>query len=124
MKNFVKILSLVIVLIIVISISACGGSADAPENAGGSSFSAANLVGTWKGTGDEVSTLTLGKDGKYKDDAGVAVIEGTYTVDENAGTLTVNEKEYGLVFMYSVELSGTDLTIQTDFGVPRTFKKK
>lgn len=124
MKKFVKIMSLVLMLFVVISISACAEPADTAAKTGGSSFNAADLVGKWKGTGDEISTLTFGKDGKYKDDAGIAVVEGTYTVDEEAGTLTVNEKEYGLVFVYSVELSGKNLTIQTDYGVPRTFTKK
>ncbi len=111
-------------LFVVLSISSCGGTADTAAQSGGSTFSAADLVGKWKGTGDEISTLTFGKDGSYKDDAEIAVIEGTYTVDEAAGTITVNEKEYGLVFVYSVELSGKDLTLQADFGIPRTFTKK
>ena len=111
-------------LFIVLSISACGESADTAAQNTGSLFSASDLVGKWKGTGEEISTLTFGRDGSYKDDAGFAVVEGTYTVDEDAGTITVNEKEYGLVFVYSVELSGNNLTIQTDFGLPRTFTKK
>ena len=111
-------------LFIVLSISACGESDDAAAQSTGSSFSASDLVGKWKGTGEEISTLTFGRDGSYKDDAGFAVVEGTYTVDEDAGTITVNEKEYGLVFVYSAELSGNNLTIQTDFGLPRTFTKK
>lgn len=124
MKNYLKIMSVVLMLFVVLSISACGGSADTASEKSGSSFSAADLVGKWKGTGDEVSTITFGKDGKYKDDADFAVIEGTYTVDEEAGTITVIEKDYGLVFVYNVELSGKNLTIQTDYGLPRTFTKK
>ena len=123
MKNFAKIIAIVLMLFIVLSISACGETAETPEKTGGSPFSAADLVGEWKGTGDEISTLTFGSNGSYKDDAGIAVVEGTYTVDEEAGTITVHEKDYGLVFVYSVELSGNNLTIQTDFGLPRTFSK-
>ena len=124
MKNILKIIPIVFMLFIVLSISACGESADTAAQNIGSSFSASDLVGKWKGTGEEISTLTFGRDGSYKDDAGFAVVEGTYTVDEDAGTITVNEKEYGLVFVYSAELSGNNLTIQTDFGLPRTFTKK
>ena len=124
MKNILKIIPIVLMLFIVLSISACGESDDAAAQSTGSSFSASDLVGKWKGTGEEISTLTFGRDGSYKDDAGFAVVEGTYTVDEDAGTITVNEKEYGLVFVYSAELSGNNLTIQTDFGLPRTFTKK
>ena len=91
MKNLIKIISIVLMLFIVMSISACGESAETPAQSAGSSFSAADLVGKWKGTGDEISTLTFGKNGTYKDDAGIAVIEGTYTVDEAAGTITVYE---------------------------------
>ena len=124
MKNILKIIPIVFMLFIVLSIAACGESDDAAAQNIGSSFSASDLVGKWKGTGEEISTLTFGRDGSYKDDAGFAVVEGTYTVDEDAGTITVNEKEYGLVFVYSAELSGNNLTIQTDFGLPRTFTKK
>ena len=124
MKNFVKIISIVIMLFIVLSISACGEPEDTSAKTGGSTFSAADLVVKWKVTGEEISTLTIGKDGKYKDDADFAVIEGTYTVDEEAGTLTVHEKDYGLVFVYNVELSGKKLTLQMENGLPRTFTKK
>ena len=64
-----------LVLLIVLSISACGGSADVAEETGGSPFKAADLVGKWKGTGDEISTITFGKNGSYKDDAGFAVVK-------------------------------------------------
>ena len=124
MKNIIRIIPILLVLLVVLSISACGGSADVAEETGGSPFKAADLVGKWKGTGDEISTITFGKNGSYKDDAGFAVVEGTYTADEEAGTITVNEKDYGLVFVYSVELSGKKLTIQTENGLPRTFTKK
>ena len=123
MKQFVKIISIVLMLFIVLSISACGEPEETSTQISGSSFSAADLVGKWKGTGDEISTLTFGSNGSYKDDAGFAVVEGTYTVDEEAGTITVHEKDYGLVFVYNVELYGKNLTIQTDFGLPRTFSK-
>jgi hypothetical protein len=124
MKKIIKIIPIVLMLFVIMSISACGEPADTAAQTGGSSFTAADLVGKWVGTGDEISTLTFGKNGSYKDDADIAVIEGTYTVDEAAGTLTVYEKDYGLVFVYSVELSGKNLTIQTDYGLPRTFRKK
>ncbi|MBP3754151.1 MAG: hypothetical protein J6I66_04775 [Lachnospiraceae bacterium] len=45
----------------------------------------------------------MGADGSYKDVAGDISIIGTYTVDSINGTLTVNEKEYGMVFTYSYE---------------------
>ena len=86
--------------------------------------SAEELVGTWRGIGGEPSTLTLGEDGSYSDVADFASIIGTYTVDSAAGTLTVNESEYGMVFTYAYELSGDHLTIQLEGGLPRNFSRK
>jgi hypothetical protein len=68
--------------------------------------------------------LTLGSDGTYKDVAGELSIIGTYTVDEVYGTLDVSEKEYGMSFSYSYELSGDNLTIQLNGGLPRTFVRQ
>ena len=73
--------------------------------------------------GDEISTVTFGKNGSYKDDAGSIYMEGTYSVNEEAGTITVIEKQDGLVFVYNVELSGDTLIIQTANGKPRTFTR-
>lgn len=123
MKNLLKIIPVLLMLFMVLSLSACGEAAETSAKSGGSSLSAADLIGKWKGTGDEISTLTFDKNGTYKDDAGIAVVEGTYTVDEEAGTITVIEKDYGLVFVYYAELSGKKLTIQTDYGLPRTFTR-
>lgn len=65
--------------------------------------------------------MIFGKNGSYKDDAGSIYMEGTYSVNEEAGTITVIEKQDGLVFVYNVELSGDTLIIQTANGKPRTF---
>ena len=51
-------------------------------------------------------------------------IIGTYTVNSSAGTLTVNESEYGMVFTYSYELSGDNLTLQMEGGLPRSFARQ
>ena len=123
MKKSAKILTTVLLLSIVFNITACGKNE--PEQIPVETHaSSAELVGKWKGTGKEISTLTLGADGSYKDIADIASIIGTYTVDEIAGTLTVNESEYGMVFTYSYDLSGNDLTLQLDGGLPRTFTKQ
>lgn len=120
--------NVVIVALLALTLSCAGacGKKDAADTKVSQSapVNSADLVGTWKGTGDEISTLTLGSDGSYKDDAGDLYMVGTYKVDSAAGTLTVNESEYGMVFTYSVELSGNDLTLQLDGGLPRTFTKK
>lgn len=123
MKRITKSGMIVFLLIMVIGIAACGNKESDQESA---VVHASNdeLVGKWKGTGNEISTLTLGSNGSYKDIAGELSVIGTYTVDEISGTLTVNEKDYGLVFTYSYELDGDSLTLQMDGGLPRTFARQ
>ncbi len=123
MSKFGKVLSVVLMLAMVFCITACGkdNSELVTEE---SQVSSADFVGTWKGTGNEISTLTLGANGSYKDVAGDVSIIGTYTINASEGTLTVNESEYGLVFTYAYELSGDNLTLQMNGGLPRTFAKQ
>ena len=125
MRKFVKTISIVLMLLTILCLTACGDPKE-EESAklSGSPFEKTDLIGQWKGTGDEISTVTFTKDGNYLDDAGSISMEGTYTVNEQAGTITVHEKDYGMVFVYYVELSDKNLTIQTDNGRPRTFIKK
>ena len=108
----------------IICITGCSKEDDNQTSETTTHASRDELIGKWKGTGNELSTITLGSDGSYKDAVdGISVI-GTYTVDSNAGTLTVNESEYGMVFTYSYELSGDNLTLQLNGGLPRTFTKQ
>ena len=123
MKRIVKVLSVVITVMMVLCMTACGNKEE--EQAEEAVHASADeLVGKWKGTGGEISILTLGSDGSYKDVAGDLSIIGTYTVDSTAGTLTVYEKEYGMVFTYSYDLTDDTLTLQLSGGNPRTFVKK
>ena len=123
MKRIIKTGMIVFLLIMVIGIAACGNKESDQESAVVHA-SSDELVGKWKGTGNEISTLTLGSNGSYKDIAGELSVIGTYTVDEISGTLTVNEKDYGLVFPYRYELDGDNLTLQMDGGLPRTFARQ
>ena len=124
MKKAIKLVSTALLLTMLLCVTACGKD-ETEETAPVTHASAEELVGRWKGTGKEISTLTLGAKGSYSDVAeGVASITGTYTVDSIAGTLTVNEKEYGMVFTYSYDLSGDNLTLQLEGGNPRTFVKQ
>ena len=116
-----KLIGLVL-LMFALCLAACGDSTDTTAQADSTEqTSAADLVGTWKGTAGEISTLTLGSNGSYMDDAGDVYIKGTYTVNTSDRTITVNESEYGLVFVYSYELADDTLTIQTNGGLPRKF---
>lgn len=123
MKKNIRILSTALLLTLLLCISACGKD-ETEEVSTVPHASKAELVGKWKGTGDEIATLTLGSDGTYKDVAGELSIIGTYTVDEVYGTLDVSEKEYGMSFSYSYDLSGDTLTIQLNGGLPRTFVRQ
>ena len=76
------------------------------------------------GTNLRIACVSFSKDGNYKDDAGDNLyIIGTYTVDEDAQTITVNESEYGMVFVYNFTIDGNKLTLQMDGGLPRSFTK-
>ncbi len=123
MKKHFKILSVCILLVMIICITGCSKEDDT-KTSETTHASRADLIGKWKGTGKELSTITLGKDGSYKDVVDDISVIGTYTVDSTAGTLTVNESEYGMVFTYSYELSGDNLTLQLNGGIPRTFTKQ
>ncbi len=115
----------VVFLMFVLCLAACGKSSDAgTQTESASQTSAADLVGTWKGTDGEISTLTLGSSGSYRDDAGDVYVSGTYSVNTAEKTITVNESEYGLVFVYSYELVDNTLTIQMNGGLPRKFIKQ
>ena len=127
MKIKVKLFSAVVLLVMVICVSGCSKDENNQDNNQVSETthaSRADLIGKWKGTGNELSTITLGSDGSYKDAVDDLSVIGTYTVDSTAGTLTVHESEYGMVFTYSYELSGDNLTLQLNGGLPRTFTKQ
>lgn len=120
-KKFITL----ILLMFVLCLTVCGDSTDTDTQADtAEQTSAADLVGTWKGTAGEISTLTLGSNGSYMDDAGDVYVNGTYTVNTSEKTITVNESEYGLVFVYSYELADNTLTIQMNGGLPRKFIKQ
>ena len=126
MKKAVRIVAITLMLALALSFAACGKKAEPePEPVVTNKATIQDLYGTWKGIGGEISTVSFSKDGNYKDDAGDNLyIIGTYTVDEDAQTITVNESEYGMVFTYSYELSGDNLTLQLKGGLPRTFIKQ
>ncbi len=123
MKNFGRLFLAVLLVGVALSFVACGKEKETVGASDTVHATAAELVGTWKGIAGEPSTLTLGEDGSYRDIADFASIIGTYTVDETEGTITVNESEYGMMFVYTYELTGDQLTIQTSGGLPRTFAK-
>lgn len=125
MKKAVRIVAITLMLALALSFAACGKKAESePEPVVTNKATIQDLYGTWKGIGGEISTVSFSKDGNYKDDAGDNLyIIGTYTVDEDAQTITVNESEYGMVFVYNFTIDGNKLTLQMDGGLPRSFTK-
>ena len=126
MKKSVKIFFAALLLPLVLGVLACGKT-EVPEEETHEAFTPLNaedLYGTWKGTGNEISTVSFGQNGYYLDDAGDISMEGTYFVDTIEHEVIVTEKEYGMTFTYHVDLSGDNLTLQVDGGLPRTFIRK
>ena len=123
MKKSIRIISAIVLLILVFCISGCDKEESDQVSETKTHASLSDLIGKWKGTGNELSTITLGSDGSYKDIVDDISIIGTFTVDSTAGTLTVNESEYGMVITYSYELSEDNLTLQMNGGLPRTFTR-
>ncbi len=125
MKKAVRIVAITLMLALALNFAACGKKAEPePEPVVTNKATIQDLYGTWKGIGGEISTVSFSKDGNYKDDAGDNLyIIGTYTVDEDAQTITVNESEYGMVFVYNFTIDGNKLTLQMDGGLPRSFTK-
>lgn len=124
MKKYFKLVLTAVLLVLVFGIAACGKKAE--ESASSSSnepIFADDLIGSWKGTGNEISTVTFKQDGSYKDDAGDVYVIGTYEVDVFARTITIHEKEYGMTFTYDFNLSGDNLTMQLSGGLERNFTK-
>ena len=124
MKKSLRVFLAAILLPVAFCAMACGKTEaveEVPEE-NAESIKAEDLVGTWKGVGEEISTVTFGANGSYRDDAGGSLyVDGTYFVDEINNTVTVKESEYGLVFVYDVELAGDYLTLQVNGGKSRIF---
>ena len=126
MKKTVKIISITMILVLVLSAFACGKKEEpAQESTTTGTATAEDLLGTWTGTAGEISTVSFSKSGSYMDNAGDGLyISGTYTVNEADQTVTVNEDEYGMVFVYHYTVDGNKMTLQIDGGKVRNFIKK
>jgi hypothetical protein len=128
MKKAVRVISVAMLMVLVLTAFACGKKEEAAPasevvTAGGGSVE--DLYGTWKGVGEEISTVSFTNSGLYRDDAGDGLyIAGTYTVDVASQTITVNESDYGMVFVYSYSVKGNTLTLQVDGGKQRIFVKQ
>ena len=118
MKRLLKYITLFCMIIcMTLGLAACSSSCST------SSTPANELVGTWVGTGNEISTITFENNGMCIDDAGSAKIEGPYVINETMKYVNVQDEETGLEFAYSYSINGDNLVLQLDYGLPRTFKR-
>lgn len=107
MKKFMTILSLTLIAVLVLGVfAACGGGDSTPKDV---------LAGDWKQT-DEIDgnwTWTFDGKGKCKLDGETTGFktEGTYVLDEAAGTLTVTMDGWSDVKVYTYTLTDTTLDI-------------
>ena len=105
MKKFMTILSITLVAVLVLGVfAACGDSA--PKDV---------LAGDWKQTDDFDGNWTWTFDGKGKchlsgETTGFET-DGTYVLDEAAGTLTVTMDGWSDVKVYTYTLTDTTLDI-------------
>lgn len=98
-----KILAITLVLAILFSFAACGGKKDV-------------LSGKWEGSSADTPATWTFDDGKCKLslDYGSDFImdnEGTYKIDEKAGTVTIEMKLWDEAKVYEYKLDGSKLTL-------------
>ena len=112
MKKCIKILSVTLLAAAVLSMASCSRG---PKNA---------LVGTWSGIEGEEGTITFTNEGTCKDVSGNIKIEGKYTIDEDKKTVIVYDDATETGFRYFYDVSDENLTIQMEYGLPRTFSRE
>ncbi len=119
MKKTAIIMVAILTSLFFINCSAASGGEAAFEEP------ANELVGTWQGVGNEQGSITFKSDGTFKEDdlPGDLNMEGTYTIDEMNKTVVCIENEYGMTYNYFYTITGNELTLQMEYGFPRTFVK-
>jgi hypothetical protein len=101
-----KVIALVSVLVLALSLSACGG---------GKSPSKEELVGTWQQImSDGTETVKLTSDGRYISD--IKLYDGIsshneHTWDYSDGKLTVHYKDLGVDSTYKVVISDNEMKL-------------
>ena len=113
MKKWIKMSALLLALVMILGLTACGGSKDA-------------LSGTWSAELGEDGVITWTFNGKGKCTMGNAYMKqnGTYTVDGDQ--LTVTLESWSEPSTYTFSLDGNSLTMNENsgYGISGTFTKK
>ena len=113
MKKWIKMSALLLALVMILGLTACGGSKDA-------------LSGTWSAElgEDGVITWTFNGKGKCTMENAYMKQNGTYTVDGDQ--LTVTLESWSEPSTYTFSLDGNSLTMNENsgYGISGTFIKK
>lgn len=110
MKAAKRVVSLVAVLVLVMSLVACGGD---------------KIVGSWEYSQEGLAvTFTFEKDGKLNVNMGGFAMSGTYSTDGDKLTMTLSMfgQEESTVSTYTIE--GDKLTITDEDGTKQVLTKK
>ena len=113
MKKLSKTLALLLALTMVLCLAACGGSKDA-------------LSGTWSADlGDDgVITWTFDGKGKCTMENSYMKQKGTYTIDGDQLTVTLESWSDPSTYTFSVDGSSLTMNENSVYGISGTFAKK
>lgn len=113
MKKLSKTLALLLALTMVLCLAACGGSKDA-------------LSGTWSADlGDDgVITWTFDGKGKCTMENFYMKQKGTYTIDGDQLTVTLESWSDPSTYTFSVDGSSLTMNENSGYGISGTFTKK
>lgn len=113
MKKLSKTLALLLALTMVLSLAACGGSKDA-------------LSGTWSADLGDDGVITWTFDGKGKCTMENAYMkqDGTYTIDGDQLTVTLESWSDPSTYTFSVDGSSLTMNENSGYGISGTFAKK
>jgi len=115
-KAISTVLSAIMVMTLLLSLAACSGGGDAFS--GTWEGESGGMISTWNFNGSGVCTLkntVVMED----DDDFVIDLSGTYVLDEEAGTVTINMELWDSEKVYEYAVDGTTLTMEaTDYFSP------
>lgn len=125
MKQLSKILALILAIAMIAALTAaCGG--DKKDGSGDAAAKTDAVTGTWKQTddvnGDWTWTFGDGKAHLIGDTTGFDGT-GTYVIDENAKTLTVNMEAWDDEKVYTYTLDGDKLDLDSKYSTYHLVKQ-
>ena len=112
-ENIKKMMALLLALMMVLSLTACGGNKDA-------------LAGTWSADLGDDGVITWMFDGKGKCTMENAYMkqDGTYSIEDDQLTVTLESWSDPSVYTFSVDGSNLTMSENSGYGISGTFEKK